>query len=888
MSDTPTPHIPDALGLGQHVTWLRRLAAALVNDAALAEDLVQETALAALERDPGAGKPPRAWLARVLRNRFKDAARQAIHRQPQPHESALLDRVQDVEGGPVPDLERIESGRALAALVLKLDEPTRSTVILRYWNDLPPRQIARQQGVPLATVKSRLARGLERLRDELDRDNGGQPGAWLGAVLPLISHRAVLTKTAETSLFAALAAGVIAMKTTIVATAILITALAGAFIYLQGPSTPTVTGKSPREAGDRTVAAASPQSMESGTSPSPLQESVEERRSEIATALPKEAAVEAVSMSSVTAQVFDAEGRGIAAAKVVVEGTTDTAETDRTGRVTLTSSKPSGVLVMQDSERWVTIRRGIYRADKNELPVVVAGPKVTVAGRVVDGFGAPIPGAQVDVEMPADLPSRFGVSLASSTRPSWTQVTDDAGRFIFEAIPAVAGATMLASEEFHRGGSIDAPAASRDDLLITLKARAIAEENRLQGRVIRTNGDAAPGARVALGMTTVPVDEAGLFEIDLARSGGGERITAIERGATVGIVDRTGSASGDRLGWPEFVLVRLGPTPLSIAGTIVDEDEKPVVGARVWLGDPAEFGVLGTYPLQREALSAGLSIPSDAVRSVASTERSDAATDDQERHGSATIAGESSALLQWVATDASGAFRLEGLEDRPYVIHVSGEALSFLHMTSPVAAGTQDEVIEVATQEVHASVKGYVVTRQGDPVSGVAITPWIPALDRDIRVRGGTSSVMRFFLGKPSKTDKDGAFELKNVPRQFIQFHVSGEGIVPSYASVDQIDDPTDFELIVVARVEAEVEISDLSLGVDRLVALDARGRPAPLYRIYADGYSTLETIELELGRTGIFAITTDAAILRLYRGVEVVEDVEVAPTPGQAIHIQR
>src|SRR5262249_12311994 len=51
----------------------------------------------------------------------------------------------------------------------------RTTVLLRFFEGLPPGRIAAREGVPLETVRSRLKRGLATLRSELQ--DGGS-GAW--------------------------------------------------------------------------------------------------------------------------------------------------------------------------------------------------------------------------------------------------------------------------------------------------------------------------------------------------------------------------------------------------------------------------------------------------------------------------------------------------------------------------------------------------------------------------------------------------------------------------------------------------------------------------------------------------------------------------------------
>jgi DNA-directed RNA polymerase specialized sigma24 family protein len=59
--------------------WVRRLATALTRDPVEAEDLTQETWLAALTSPPRTAA--RAWLRRVFRSRLYDSGRARMRRQ---------------------------------------------------------------------------------------------------------------------------------------------------------------------------------------------------------------------------------------------------------------------------------------------------------------------------------------------------------------------------------------------------------------------------------------------------------------------------------------------------------------------------------------------------------------------------------------------------------------------------------------------------------------------------------------------------------------------------------------------------------------------------------------------------------------------------------------
>jgi RNA polymerase sigma-70 factor (ECF subfamily) len=180
MSDSATPSA--IAGLLEHSTWVRRLARTLVRDEALADDLAQETWLVALRHPPEDGRPPRPWLSEVMRNlvrmRVRGERRRAAREQAMQAESeSQVDARQLVE--------QVETQRMLAGLVVTLEEPYRTTILLRYHEGLSAADIAARQKVPPGTVRWRLKQGLDRLRVELDQRHGGERARWQLAMAPL-------------------------------------------------------------------------------------------------------------------------------------------------------------------------------------------------------------------------------------------------------------------------------------------------------------------------------------------------------------------------------------------------------------------------------------------------------------------------------------------------------------------------------------------------------------------------------------------------------------------------------------------------------------------------------------------------------------------------------
>ncbi len=171
-----SPAPPSIESLLRHERWVRALARSLLRDAARADDVAQETWLAAIESPPRDIRAERSWLATVAR-RFALDARRGDERRSRREERAA--RPEGVAAAA--DVVAAEAARRrVVGAVLALAEPHRSVVLLRYFEDLPPRRIARRLGVPVETVRTRLKRALALLKERLDAEHGGdRRAAWL-------------------------------------------------------------------------------------------------------------------------------------------------------------------------------------------------------------------------------------------------------------------------------------------------------------------------------------------------------------------------------------------------------------------------------------------------------------------------------------------------------------------------------------------------------------------------------------------------------------------------------------------------------------------------------------------------------------------------------------
>ena len=169
-----------------HAGWVRGLALRLVRDAAAADDLVQDAFVAALEQKPRADRALEPWLARVVRRRASFLERGRARKADREHAraSATESDQSELPGGDEL-LQRGEMHRRLANAVMELRDPYRSVLLLRFFEDLSPAEIAQRNKVPSATVRSQLKRGLDELRAKLDAETVTGRRSWCLALVPL-------------------------------------------------------------------------------------------------------------------------------------------------------------------------------------------------------------------------------------------------------------------------------------------------------------------------------------------------------------------------------------------------------------------------------------------------------------------------------------------------------------------------------------------------------------------------------------------------------------------------------------------------------------------------------------------------------------------------------
>ena len=140
-----------------------RMCALYLGDAALAQDLAQETFLRAYQHMESfrGDSSEKTWLTRIAINLCKDELKRPWRKHVsgrQPVEDLLAARQQ-----PAPQEDTV------LREVMGLRPKEREVVLLRYYQQLKLEEIAQALAIPKGTVTSRLNRAKGRLRARLER-----------------------------------------------------------------------------------------------------------------------------------------------------------------------------------------------------------------------------------------------------------------------------------------------------------------------------------------------------------------------------------------------------------------------------------------------------------------------------------------------------------------------------------------------------------------------------------------------------------------------------------------------------------------------------------------------------------------------------------------------
>ncbi|MEM9380476.1 MAG: sigma-70 family RNA polymerase sigma factor [Planctomycetota bacterium] len=696
----------DPEDLAGDVGAIRAVALDVLGDPDGAEDVVQETLLAAWLRGPREGGPRgtervRAWMRRCAKNAALQRLRGARRRRLREEGAAAHEAQASAEEV----LDRVALQRRVAAAVEALRSPDREIVALRYWDGLAPREIARRLGLTPNAVSTRLARAKARLRADLEDERPTSGASWA-----LVAARWTdpVPSPIPPSPLHWIPAGTLAVKKTLVTAAGCLAAVA-ALVWLSDLVF-VERDRQPSTGAERVVELATPR---------------DEALTEVAQKRSARTAPEAVETPNAARRAEDAP---LAASPpstgailvTVTDGSTGEAEPGIGLHLVVFSS-----LTWFHSRRAVTDAEGVCRFDgvppgdatvyANRLTgadsygaegaVVVAGetaevrftmyPGVTIHGVVRDGAGRPVEGADVWLGDGTGAPYHGHVVTRTDARGRY-EIAHARG---LHAVAARAPGWAPSRARMAMNGVEDARGL-RVDLVLP------GPGGTLEGIVLGPTGEPAAGALVTIGDTR---RQQGTKE--------GEEFTwpapFVELRA-----DAEGRFRTDRMG--------AGPIPVRARDRATGVAEEDVL---------VPVGGVASVELRLE--------PAATIHGVVRASNGEAVADAVV----SSLAGEEPLLRFDARVDAEGRFELESLTAGTVELEVDSRAEgSTLRDTLELRPGERREWNPVLASTL--SLSGRVVTADGTPLEGWHVRREAEGADGP-RASGVT------------RTDADGRFTLE-------------------------------------------------------------------------------------------------------------------------------
>jgi RNA polymerase sigma factor (sigma-70 family) len=701
---------------GQHENWcdeiraqqdfLRRLARSLTTDEHRAADLTQDAWVAALRHPPHTAVPLRAWLGRVIRNA---SITRAVRGDRRAHRERQVARAEAVAGPEVME-ERLEIEHLVVEAVQSLPEPHRRAIYLRYYENLAPAAIAKEVGAPLATVRSRLARGRALLRERLDRHFDGERGAWSLALLSLIERA---PGTASPSIPAGLAPPLVgALLMTTKAALLLLAAGAAAVALLvwhpwkTAPPADVATTQPPPSTLIPLAAVDDPIDEANSLVREPELREAELREAGVRTPVGE-------------APPLPPADPLLAAIEVRVRHASDgTPGEGQRGYIRRDQGNPFGGAWLCDEAGWARIEGivpGFWTVQRtcgsNVRVELTAGhttevefdvaPGVLLRGLVVDPAGDPVPHASLYcAQWP--LPLEIGLLVH----------TDEQGRF--EVRDVESSAMYLAGAPGFASSRMFCPR-GREGGVVEVTVRLFSRAGTIHGRVVDEHGEPIPLSRIAIVQERRDtfVSDEGITFMDplpleaLTDEDGRFRVSGVYPGSTKVSIGATGflraeqridvQADGDHE--IEMALSRGG----EIRGSVRDASGTPIANAKVAV-DPGRT-------LRLDLLSLSLRV------------------------------------LE-TTTDEEGNFSLSGLRETEVIVKASHPTAGIASQTLQLGAGEQ-RICDFVLTPIR-EVRGRVVDEEGNPLAQYVVTT---------RVAGSRRS-----KGPSAISDDDGRFHLADFP----------------------------------------------------------------------------------------------------------------------------
>ena len=710
------------------IDYVRSLARRLVRDGAEADDLVQDALVQAIDRPRPVSGNPVGWIGTVLRNLSRDRSRSGMRRQT--HETAGA-KTESQPGG-LDNVLATERHRELAEVVLALEEPYRTTLSMRYFEDLPPREIAKRTGSEVETVKKRLSRGLAQLRQKLEARYGNS-GAWAVALLPLTGFDVLKGLPTSTVAAGGMWSG---RKLALASLALVSVGATGAALWPDGENN---EGES-RSASSQGLAPTSTQTMEaiSGVESNQTAEDQSERTVSTGPSSPTPAAnpnENTALAEPFGARIVNLQGKPISHTTVVWTPTSphrlDGLEltSDANGWLSKTDPTPRQLLAGSWASADGTVGQisAGFNVDADRERTIVLVPMGPLAGTVTDPNGRVIDTASIALHFDLSLIPQFPLRLETQTQSHFRTEADAQGQFDLGLVPLDPTIQIRVRAPGYQERNFRVPSLGDASVKWTLRSKDSKPVlARIRGMVVDESGNNPKDLKVHYGQDEGLTDATGFFELPLTYlvSEPPTHLTVRSKDGRFAMAPSPDLEQAKGPGGSELVRLVIPKEMPSLQGVLKDAQGAPIPGAEIYFLDGTHRG-----------------------NSSATYEK---------------ILG----MFGEAKTDEQGRFTCKHLQPRPYHLRFLVKDRMWVIESGPLDPKSKQVVVQAAADSFHPKVEGRVVDFYDQPMVGASVSVAMPGLPF------GNMGTYGRTRGLSTLTGAKGEFVLEQVGRHGVELEV--------------------------------------------------------------------------------------------------------------------
>lgn len=214
-------------------------------------------------------------------------------------------------------------------------------------------------------------------------------------------------------------------------------------------------------------------------------------------------------------------------------------------------------------------------------------------------------------------------------------------------------------------------------------------------------------------------------------------------------------------------------------------------------------------------------------------------------------------------TDGDGRFTIDGLADQSLTLSAIHREFALRFDSTPLRPGAPTFDIVIPDAQFVPRVHGRVVGRGGAPRAGLQLCVQVAATFDD-----GTTSTL---TGLQTKSNAEGEFDMRHVPRQDSTLLVLGDDLMPITLPIAELDTTREVRIEIHERREFVIEGLPERMEDWHFSVRNAQGVELDVFNARFPKAQAAKRVRVQPSRSGVYAVSDSAVELILFAGEKLL-----------------